>query len=66
MSQKRGKVFTWPVSATATLKAKRILLLEDRKCELSAKVRLAGLCTGIELSRPTEEDTRLGTPKILR
>jgi hypothetical protein len=40
MSQKRGKVFTWPVSAIATLKAKGILLLEDRKCELSAKVRL--------------------------
>lgn len=43
MSQKRGKVFTWPVSAIATLKAKGILLLEDRKCELTAKVRLANL-----------------------
>src|SRR5262249_39427056 len=41
ISQKRGKVFTWPVSAIATLKAKGILLLEDRKCDLSAKVRLA-------------------------
>jgi hypothetical protein len=40
MSQKRGKVFTWRVSAIVTLKAKGILLREDRKCELSAKVRL--------------------------
>jgi hypothetical protein len=25
-----------------------------------------GLCTGIEVGRPTREETRLGTPKILR
>src|SRR5262249_21368198 len=46
ISQKRGKIFTWPVSAIATLKAKGILLLEDRKCDLSAKVRLMNPAAG--------------------
>jgi hypothetical protein len=38
--QKRGKVFTWAVSAEPPLKAKRILPLYRRKCPLSAKVRV--------------------------
>jgi hypothetical protein len=40
MSQKRGKVFTWPVSTMPTLKANEIFLLDRRKCQLTAKVRL--------------------------
>src|SRR5262249_31737741 len=53
ISQKRGKVFTWPVSAIATLKAKGILLLEDRKCDLSAKVRLTRVRSpGVNLPDP--------------
>jgi hypothetical protein len=39
-AQKRGKVFTWAVSAEPPLKANRILLPTFRKCPLSAKVRL--------------------------
>src|SRR5579864_2205970 len=39
-AQKRGKVFTWRLSAVPPLKAKRILLLKRRKCPPTAKVRL--------------------------
>jgi len=39
-AQKRGKVFTWAVSAEPPLIAKTILLPDRRKCPLGAKVRL--------------------------
>jgi len=41
MAQKRGKVFTWPVSPVPSLKPKGILPRGSPKCALSAKVRLA-------------------------
>jgi hypothetical protein len=47
-AQKRGKVFTWALSAAPPLKAKRILLPDRRKCPLSAKV---GLGTPMPTSR---------------
>ena len=40
MSQKRGKVFTWPLFAMAALKTKEILLWNGPKCARTAKDRL--------------------------